>query len=266
VSRLQDRVFPVTGGPSGESAAAGVTVTPGYSNVAGAWTELIAATTAETHFVDLAVFNFFIAGSTCPALLDLGVGAGGAEVAVVSSVAVGGAHNVGPGIMYRLPVAIQKGARVSCRITSANASLPASATVTAVCHQSGNSGRSPSRLVPMGATVASSSGVTISTSNTWTEITASAPESFAALIFTRHTADGSMLASFETWEIGVGASGSEVTVGRHVQKGTTSESWSDTGVLIVHRHVPAGSRISVRTSNATATNIGVVILGVPYTS
>lgn len=246
-----------------------VSVTSGGSNSAGAWTQLVAATSAETQVLVVTVSGTFVSTAAAPALLDIGVGAAAAEVAVVSSIACGQVGTLAnlSGASWVLPICIPAGARLSCRLTNAHASPPV-ANVRCHLYESGRpaSFRSPSKLVAIGADVANSKGVDITTNNTWTQVTAATNQAFTGLLLTYGGNDANMAtANYQTAELGVGPSGGESSIVLSTHSTLNTESMDIPQSLIaVSGYFPAGSRVAVRASNGTTEALTAVVLGVPY--
>lgn len=247
-----------------------VSVTSGASNTPGAWTELVAAATVETQWLIVCVSGTFVSTAAATALLDIGVGGAGAEVAVVSSISCGQIGTLAnqQGATVVLPVRIPDGARLSCRLTNAHATPP-TANVRATTYRGagGHTFQSPSSLVAIGANVAASKGVDVTTNATWTEITAATTQPYRALLLTYGGNDASTgTVTYQTVEMGVGASGSEVSI-YHAQHSVLNTEAFDivTDMTPVVGHYPAGTRVAVRASAGSTEAITAVVLGVPYT-
>ena len=196
------------------------------------------------------------------------IGPAAGEVPIVASVYCGQApaiNNVTQ-TTIRLPVRVPRGSRVSCRITNANASPPAGATVLCSLFESVGRYTPAGRLVPIGANVAASKGVDITASNTWTEVTAATTEPFAGLVMTFGLNDALVnTISNASAELGIGTSGAERSIDR-IAYGTINVEWMSVYSTVgpVFTPIPVGTRIAVRSSNATGDSLSTVVQGVPY--
>lgn len=258
------QTLPCMGRQVGSTAVAGVSVTPGASNTPGAWTELITASAADAHYVTLNFINTYVSAQAVPMLADLAIGAAGSEVAIVSSIACGQMN----GVTVVLPLFVTAGSRIAIRLTTAYAS-PSAATIRCeLDDRADRSGRrNPSKLVTMGATVGSSTGVAITSNDTWVEIISATTEPYQGLMFSVTGNDASVTSSNGVFSLGVGTSGAEQVID------TVPVSWNALeyyaaytgGFYPVSGTFPKGTRIAAKTSTGVNNNIGVVVLGVPYT-
>lgn len=239
-------------------------VTPGASNVAGAWVELIAATTTEAQFVVLTwVATKYANAQTNSVLADLAVGAGGVEVPVASGILVGSrvyAESV------TLPLRIPKGSRLSVRMTS-DYSTPTASTVGVVLYNRDDRRIvSPTALVTMGAVTATSKGTTIGSNDTYVEISAATAQPYQALVCTVGNYDTITTATTgRTTTYAVGASGAERAI-VVVNGGCSSNEDTYNGHAVVATGpFPAGTRIAAKCSDGATNGVSVTVLGVPYT-
>jgi hypothetical protein len=241
-----------------------VAVTPGVSNTPGAWTEIAASTTGEAEFLQILWTNTATSAAAVPFLLDVAVGAAASEVAIISSICVGGAtavgggSGVGNGVL--IPVFVQPGVRVSVRLTTSAASTALTPTV-GIYGFSASAGTVANRVLTIGANTAASTGQAV-TGTGWSEITASTAEPFRALVLTLGVNDAVLNNQSFTISLGVGLAGVEVEIGQwYAGQGTTEVSTMQT-FTPVQVHVPAGSRIAAKMSfNNTFT---ATVIGIPY--
>lgn len=245
----------------------GVLVSPGAANVKGAWTQLIAATAARSAGMVLQ-WQLVAAGDH---LLDIGVGGAGAEVAIVSNlpgtaigVANGNVQNV-----YRIPIAIPLGSRVSARMqntagatqdevwpslyTDGPAESAGSETVGAVTADSGGTSVDP--------------GASVNTKGAWVELSAAIATDWDAC--TLCIGGQSNTARANAWwliDIGVGGAGSEVVVASNIGlHASATPSNVLPQVIELPLAIAAGSRVSIRAqcniNDATDRTFDAVLVG-----
>ena len=248
-----------------QSQTSGATINVAASstiNTKGAWVELIASTTATTDWLSV-LTNTVSSGVDTSSLIDIGIGAAGAETVLVENVAAGYTtvnttfHNP-----IMLPVRIASGTRITARAQSTTASrnVPTSVTVytSAVA--------SPTSIDTIGAVTASSRGTNLPSNNTFVQLVASTSKAYRAILMVP-TGGGSssMAAENSTYTLGIGAAGSEVEVmsrvcgsGSNEQVGVVTTS----SVALYVADVPAGSRLAVKQS-VGRTYRDVILYGVP---
>ena len=129
---------------------------------------------------------------------------------------------------------------------------------------------SPTAIDTIGAVTASSSGVAVSSNNTWFEVTASTSQAYRGVVICPTSSDASMAASTASFDLGVGPAASEVEYLGASALATQSTEYSiqygSGNYIAVSGGIPAGSRLAVRVIDASiATNAGwsVTLLGVP---
>lgn len=208
----------------------------------GSWTQLIASTSGVTTLLILGISNTTSATDTA-SLIDIGVGASGSETAIASNIAVGAFAG-----FIQIPVNIPSGSRISCRAQSAIASRAISITRITCVNMSGAS-LLPTSVDTLGTSTATSEGTPMSgSSGTWVEITASTSKDYIGFVIVPSSSDTDIAGGNRVYEIGVGASGSEVVFGAQVFNTTSSESLDNRigQILVYGREVPSGSRIAIR--------------------
>ncbi len=96
----------------------GILITAGSTaNLKGAWTQITAATTIDTSALGVALN--LVNGYNGQSGLDIGIGAGGAEVAIVSNLVVpGGGNTVSNTTSILMPLTIPAGTRIAARSQS----------------------------------------------------------------------------------------------------------------------------------------------------
>lgn len=233
----------------------------GTAHTLGAWTELIASTDADA---DLLYGQFATSnnGNDSSTLVDIGIGAAGAETAVITSIPAGFA---GPTFAteFALPIDLPAGTRVAFRARSiqagkTNVGLSASVLSTGVA--------APSSLDTIGAVTASSSATNITPVDTWVQMTASTSQAYSAVALIP-TVSGGALANDAgiVFTLGIGAGGSEVELASVTCESISAEQFGpDDGnpPCVYIGDVPAGSRLAVK-CNTNRAYFAAVLIGVP---
>lgn len=254
----------ILGFPGVVQRSATVTVTADVTiHTKGAWTELIASTTADSDTLTLFVVNSQ-SGVATQGLIDIGVGSAGNEVVVVGN-AVGGQINNQASIQkvdQCFPVFIPKGSRVAARIQNVVSSRTASVNVTL-----GFSGRPVAGYVDTyGADTATSVGVTLTNSNTYYEVTASTSAPYKAIVMVPQGSSLNTPAALVDYTLGVGSSGSETDLRSLSTQISSAEfqslNWTELP-FIYWGYFPAGSRLAVKSSGGAASR-HVILFGVPF--
>ena len=256
------------------STVSQLTVTAGGSaHTKGSWTEIVASTSVDTVCVSMNTTAAVGAnGIDTRCLVDIGIGAAGAEVVVIPNIAVGNKSSSTSGWLF--PIFIPKGTRVAFRSQHAVAS-----TANTFRFRFGKA--LPQGVMPapycvnVGANTSTSSGVVSTwggsthTKGSWVELTSAAPERLSGLQVcldlngTTTSANASALV-----DIGIGAAGSETVVVSNLFYVTTTSETADSfggGLAYVPVEVPAGERLAVRhqaSSNLVST-VAVVLVGIP---
>jgi hypothetical protein len=201
-------------------------------------------------------------------LLDLATGASGSESAVASNIAVGGAQTTaGPvGVAVSIPLKISSGTRLSARIQSV-VTGGKTASVQAFLFDVGDFATAPTSVDVIGGNTANSEGISFSgASGTWVEATASTSQAYraVAIIPSAHSATVTTLGP--QFDLGVGASGSEVVFGMTAAAFNNSEAVQSAPpyLSLFGGNIPAGSRLAVRHDIATSPNrYGFTLIGIP---
>jgi hypothetical protein len=248
-----------------------VTVTANSSaHTKGAWSEIVASTSANASLLYVRVGGVGTGGLATAALLDIGTGASGSEAAIASNIAIGSSGSSGIAslfMMFALPYKLASGTRISARIQSV-VTGGETATVTMFVLDAGNYDATPASVDVIGASTANSQGTSFSgASGTWVQGIASTTRAYRAvgLVLSGH---GGSLANVTdaTFEVGVGASGSEVSFGQLRHSYTTSETSASVipFVSVFGRNIPAGSRLAVKHNIAAIpANYGFCLIGIP---
>lgn len=251
-----------------QAAAGKVTVTASASaDTKGSWVELIAASTFDfdAGLIYLETSNTNQSGTDTGQLLDIGIGGAGSEIVVIANIPTGwAAITSGVWIPLRLPAGVRVAARVQASTGSDTVDVgiklwePGDAPVYEHCET-------------IGALTASSSGTGVE-ATAWTQLIASCAGPIRAIVPVFDMGPGgSFGGDVSEFDIGVGASSSEVQVyppdgesfSLRLETGATEavESWHPrNGPLPTQFNIPAGTRIAARRPNG-ARDSGLVLLG-----
>lgn len=261
----------VSSGLTASSASLVATVTAdGSANTMGAWSELVAATPQELNVLALAIRGHSANGVNTAVLLDVGIGAGGAEVVVAPYLNIGSiATNTDS--VYMIPVRIPSGSRIAlrCQCGTGGRSVTVYASLLDLPFWS------PTTLIDVGTTAASSTGTSISypgsinTKSAWVELTSATTAAARAIIVgigvngaTSVSASSDVLV-----DIGAGGAGSEVVIAGNLAVNLgTSESVHRRGAILgaFAADLPSGTRLAARAQwSASSSAIDVSCLLVP---
>jgi hypothetical protein len=245
------------------------TTTPATPNTKSGWVQIIASSSADCGLL-VASFVGTQAATDRSIMLDIAIGAAGAETPIVQNIACGGMPFSFP-ITLPLPVFIPQGSRISWRAQTALASQSPSGVLQFVTYRTGDNTYTPRSLDTLGAVTATSRGTAMSGSaGTYTEITAATSQPYQALIVFPSTGNTSGLPTVNSFlTLGIGASGSEVAIGSSQIRTQGGAILADPNFnqpsLIIGRQIPAGTRIAVAHNLASNPgNLQVVVIGVPY--
>ena len=246
-------------------------VTPdATAHTKGAWAQLVASTSQAIDGITLLISST-TTGTTLAnnILLDIGTGGSGSESVLVANIAV--MFSTVASVAIFIPIRVASGTRIAARCQIGRASA-AAISVAAMLHAypSGSGLSSPTSIDTLGAVTASSSGVALSSNNTFTEVVASTVRDYRAFVVCPTSSDSVMSTSTVAFDIGIGGSGSEVP---HLNDSflnvlnTEQASTNGRGGLIEPPAiVPAGSRVAARVVDSQISgNAGwsVTLLGVP---
>ena len=233
-----------------------VELTPGTpnSNQKGAWTQLAASLTADLDWLLVTVQNSY------SAMVDLGMGAAGAEVVMLPDLWALGISGVMPALfpVYVFPVSWPVGTRMAAR-AAAEAGNP---TVSVFGVSGGFSGFPPfsgGLIQTLGAVTSASGGggtsLRFGSAPAWTELIAatSAPIRYLVMQMRRHPSQVVTVTGYP--EIAVGAAGAEQLVFRgpraKFQLGDASIYGPPPTVGPVPLSIPSGSRVAARLISTT---------------
>jgi hypothetical protein len=246
-----------------------ITVTANLlANTKGSWTQLIASSSGNTSFIFVSVANIGAITTNTATLLDIGIGASGSETAIIGDVAVGAssAFSLGGANIYGVPFKIASGTRISARIQSVVAGGK-TASISAYLMDSGNYDTAPTSVDVIGADTANSKGISFSgASGSWTEAVASTSRSYRAVCCVLSSHNSDIAGITISWDVGIGASGSEVFFGGGRAAVSSNELLSNATPYnyLFGRKIPAGSRLAVRHNiAANPDRYGFTLIGIP---
>jgi hypothetical protein len=238
------------------------------ANTKGSWSQLLASSSGNTSFIFISANNIGSTGVNTATLLDIGTGASGSETAIIGDVAVGASSSFGAGNsnVFGVPFKIASGTRVSARMQSVVAGGK-TAFITAFLMDLGNYDTAPTSVDVIGADTANSKGISFSgASGSWTEAIASTSRAYRAVCCVLSSHNSDIAGITITWDVGIGASGSEVVFGNGRAAVGSNELLSNAIPYnyLFGRKIPAGSRLAVRHNiAANPDRYGFTLIGVP---
>lgn len=249
-------------------AATGVTVTADTAaHTKGAWTQIIASTSADATLVLLDVSGVGASGVASGTLIDLALGGSGSEVAFLSNLPVGSASAVlGATAAFQvpLPVSVPSGSRISARIQSV---VTGGKTATVAVSLLSGGTITPGTLTVLGADTGTSRGTNLGTA--WTQIIASTAATYRHLIIVPSASTSSLnSAAVDDVTVGSGGSGSEVEIGSIAVATAATEQvgipagrapWSLYGIFY---GAASGSRIVAKRGAGLTSTLDAAIIGV----
>jgi hypothetical protein len=248
-----------------------VTVTAdNAAHAKGAWSELIASTTANADMLWVNVEGIFTNATDTSTLIDFALGASGIESAFVSDIAVGGAASAGAaangGITFVLPIKIPSGSRISARIQSI-VTGGKTASVNIKSYDMGSYNSAPVSLDALGSSTATSSGTGMSANDTYTEVVSSTSQSYRGIVFVNSVSGTATASTNVNATVGLGAAGSEQKIGELRFRTTTSETTNSqlAQPIIFGKNIALGSRLAVKMASipGTTTNYRSCLIGIP---
>jgi hypothetical protein len=255
--------------PSIISSGTGVTVTANASaNTKGNWTQLVASSSGNTSLIVVSAAGVAATATNTATLVDIGTGSSGSETVIIGDVAVGASGSTGQGVnnVFGVPFKIASGTRISARIQSVVAGGK-TASMSVFLMDLGNYNTAPTSVDVIGADTANSKGISFSgASGSWTEGIASTSRDYRAVccVLSSHNSDVAGITI--TWDVGIGASGSEVAFGSGRAGISANEIISNQTPYnyLFGRKIPAGSRLAVRHNiAANPDRYGFTLIGVP---
>ena len=250
------------------NATVGATLTANATpNTKGSWTQLVASSSGNVSLICFSLTTINLAATNTATLVDIGTGASGSETTIIADVAVGASGSAGQGVnnLFGVPFKIPAGTRISARIQSVVGSKTASAS--AFIMDLGNYDTAPTSVDVIGADTANSKGISFSgASGSWTEAIASTSRNYRAVCCVLSSHNSDIAGITISWDVGIGASGSEVAFGSGRASTNTTETISNATPYnyLFGRKIPAGSRLAVRHNiAANPDRYGFTLIGIP---
>jgi|SRR5215207_1692732 len=246
-----------------------VTITTVTANVKTGWSELSASCPYHSYGFSIGVSNTAASATARRVLLDIGVGAAGSEVAILSNFPCGGGSIQYISSKYTkfFPLFIPKGARVSCRIQGAQTAVAAHVGIT--FHSSDN-GSSPFPMFQqadvLGVSTATSNSTDVSMGtqgavSAWASFGSPTTRFYDALdCYVQLASADSAITGLVYFDVGIASTlfgswlfttdGAEVISGAHPD-------------LPILRHIPSGSQLQYRSTPATSVSdsFGLAFIG-----
>lgn len=235
----------------------------------GAWVELIASTSAASDCLQIAVQGVATGNTNTATLLDIGIGAAGAETAVVQNVAIGGASAFSltdeRSFRVSVPVYIPSGSRISARIQSV-VTLGKTAQISVRLGAGNNPAGTSTSAITLGTSTATSAGTALPAGTAWTQFVASTSAAYSAITILPSISNVSMTSGVRQIELGIGAAGAETAIVQAEFATSTSEAVGIVYTQLPVDNIPAGTRLSIRytaspTANASFCAIATQVLG-----
>jgi hypothetical protein len=258
--------FGATGGSTGTAIAGG---SPAHTK--GAWVELLAAT--SHHATALTLYLMGGAG-VADYLLDLAIGAAGAEQAIIENLLWNRASVAFCSPLSRLPVVVPAGSRLSARCQSTTASSPV--VVRGQLHAPGpNYLTGYTRAEGIGINTADSGGTgidggaVVNTKGAYVQLVAATAQTYRCLyVLAGNQNQAARVAAFFLVDIAIGGAGVETVIIPNV--GLASNANEQVVPEIAGPYfvtVPAGTRLAARcqcsgTTDVTQRDIDIALLGV----
>lgn len=247
------------------SSAATTLTASATSNTKGSYSQVIASTSGQTTFVVVIATAVGASTINTGCLVDIATGASGSETVVLSNLAFGGASASIGGLICAIPLRINSGTRISARMQSATASR--TGAVRIFLYDFGDATSVPTSADTIGSDTAASSGTRIAANNAWTQITSSTSKQYIGFVLIPSVANANIAGTnSHIYELGVGASGSEVVIGSvecRIQSDETcgQNVWQP---IFFPNTVASGSRIAVRQNiNVNTVDAMVVAIAKP---
>ena len=237
--------------PTDVDRSATVTVTADSTkDVKGAFTEVIASTSADTNFIYLSLTGTVTSGQNTGMLLDVAIGGAGSESVVIADIPCGFMGSM----IFQFPLQIKAGSRLSARCAAFIVSDTVSVQATT---QSIPNFVAPTSLTTFGAVTTDSRGTNLPSDNAYIEFVASTSEQYRAIVLVpccgNANSSVNIAAENSTYTLGIGASGSESAVITVPAATASNESMllqvgTRTNIYAPELPIAAGNRLAVKQS------------------
>ncbi len=251
-----------------DASTHGIQIACGANNAQGAWTQLVASTTADCDWIEVVLDAIPTAGAT-GVVVNIGVGAAGSEK-VVASIPFPFVSNNDSVTHYMFPLSIPAATAVSAQSQCNRASTDAIdigfiAFEGAFTHLEGAAGTDAVGVALSLGTVITPSA-TANTKGAYTQLTASTSRDYMGLIIAVNGTGAAAGALAYFIDIAIGAGGSEKIIVPDYFICTTNGVRNITPIVSSYYPImiPSGTAISARCQCGTAASatIGVSIMAV----
>ncbi len=240
----------------------------GSANVAGSWTQIIAATGADCcGFYVQAVKDFALIDNGTTFAVDIAIGGAGNEFMVAQQLVANGTASPTFGEVYYIPVAVPSGTRLSARSQSNAASDPVNVSIILVdgtfTQIDGYSGVDAIGFVTASThgTVITASGST-NTKGSYSQLIASTAKDYAAICLSFDGDLDNLGNSSCLLDVAIGAAASEVVIIPNISILTNSNIVYPANTPWFFIPVPSGTRLSARMqSSVSAEVVGLTAYG-----
>ena len=245
-----------------EANTRGTAVLSGTANAVGNWAEIISAAnnTIASEWATVIINGEPTGGADSSELVNIALGAASSEEVIIPNLAgftstVSNYHNY---FHYTFPFRIPAGVRISANCQSSDATR--TNYVHLIRGQKPLNGLSGYNIVTaFGANTADSAGVTVNRGTVdtydhgWVQIDPSTSIGIKGFVVSAHRAAPSWSNGMVTFEVGVGGSGSEVTIyGGHSIISTSNENAGQGCTAFIPVGIAAGERIAIRAKSKIA--------------
>lgn len=228
---------------------------------------LLSALANDVHFLNIALSDFWINGSTARTLVDILYDpAGGTNWSVLIPSLCAGQTDVTTHMRYEIPIWVPAGASIGARARSIGVANAGIVSIAAFgepirpdmwwCGQ---------KVEPIGIDAGTSSGTDITSGNgafgTWTNVGSVTSHDFGALAIACNGGVNAMAVRF--WLLEFGSGSNPLPVGRICLTSTTGELTRYCNFLSVFHPVKAGTQLQARSADSGGTmDINVAMYGV----
>lgn len=250
-----------------ESGFPPLTATGATLHTKTAWTQYIASTPAAANLLLYSpAGNVYATDSSV--LVDIGIGAAGAETVIVGNLPVGNwaFSNIPP---ITIPVRIPAGSRISLRAQTGSASRNIYNYMA--IFSSGDQDLTPPSVDVLGGDTATSRGVALAgASGSWTQITSSTARPYQAFAVVPSNGQTVGINANFRLTLGVGAAGSETPIGTVVFNQNSGGNLGPTSqisyaYIVIGRPLQAGQRLSIQHNiAANPDRLQACVIGVPF--
>lgn len=244
---------------TGDSRATNFTITAsGTAHTKGAWTQIFSSTLQHSQLIALMWDDIGIAATNTATLLDVGIGAAGSEVVVISNINLG---SLGHGSQNLVPLLIPQGSAVSLRCQSVIVSeavvgratlVPKAveADVAEMCDTYGDlTASSSGTLLPTPSVINTKTG--------WQQITASTTRDARWLTWSLGSNQTAVNAAQGSFDIGYGAAASEQVLVGDIRWQVNLNEMLRPANFFVPCSLPFGTRLAVRFQSGTTSAASV---------